>query len=101
MMKTLLALTALATLALTGCVAGPYDYSYRSRSYQPVYQQPCQPAYQTFQPAYVDQPVYQPSCGAYQQSTRYYNVPVQALPSRINDNCHSRSRRVDVQCYWN
>ena len=75
MMKTLLALTALATLALTGCVAGPCDYSYSSRSYQPAYQQPYQPAYQTFQPAYVSNP---PTYGAYQTP---YGVYQTAYPS--------------------
>lgn len=99
-MKTLLALTA---LTLTGCVV-PYEGSYNSQSYQVAYQpgyqtyqtsyRACQPAYRTFEPAYVNQSVYQPSCGAYQQSNwgngggAIYSVPVQALPSRINNNCY-------------
>jgi len=82
-MKALLLLLTVTTLTMVGCVAGPYESSYRysgssyggSNYYQPAYQQPCQPVYQTFEPAYVYNP---PTYGAYQTP---YGVYQTAYPS--------------------
>jgi hypothetical protein len=90
-MKALLSVLAITTLAMTGCVAGPYEASYQYQGRpevcqvqpMPVYQQPMQhPIYQSYNQCdvinspshYIQQPVRQGRV-----LTDHYSVAVSSL----------------------
>jgi len=74
-MKALLSALAITTLAMTGCVAGPYDTYCSYQTYQPANQvyYPSQRSYYQCNQVYVDTPQFYRAvdygCGA----TRYKN----------------------------